>query len=186
MKLDPKVVFYLRHRRQIDEWVALRDQATSDADRYFRSLAPAFAEMADRLPGGVKTFVSLDEPKPKLFLFLPDWFKPSSDFPRAAIGFEWHRGRTHFDDAWDGVWVHAGYDKGDRLHNAIVKLLKATPGLITGMESEKWWPAWRSETPANSEYWNDLPGFADQVVRAVESHWGRFSAAVDQAVRETS
>jgi hypothetical protein len=52
MKVDPKVVFYLRHRRQIDEWVGLREQACSDADRFFRSMAPAFAEMAQVLPGG--------------------------------------------------------------------------------------------------------------------------------------
>jgi hypothetical protein len=134
----------------------------------------------------VSAFVSLDEPKPKLFLYLPDWLQPGADFPRAAIGFEWHRGKTRFDEAWDGVWVHAVYDKGERLHNAIIRVLKATPGLTTGMESEKWWPAWRSETPADAAYWDDLPKLAEQIIGAVASHWERFSGAVDRAVRQTA
>lgn len=186
MRLDPKVVFYLRHREQIDEWLGLQEQAVAEADRFFKSLAPAFTGMAATLDGKPAAFVSLDERKPKLFLHLPHWRVRGAEYPRVAIGLEWQSSKARFDQTWAGVWVGEASDTEGGIEHALDVALRSAPNLLDGFQRDKGWPAWRYEAPPDAEYWNDLPAFGRLLVGSLANHWTRFSTIVDAAVAGTA
>jgi hypothetical protein len=181
VKLDPKIIFYLRHRDQIDEWTALGERATAEADRYFKSLVPRIIALAERLPDALP-FIALNQACPQLFLYRASWRPSAVDAPRIAIGIEWRTTEIRFDEPYAGIWVNVPADKGARLGKAVMTAIKATPGITRGFETDRWWPVYRYETPSAPEFWTDLEGYAQELVIAVEEHWNNFAAVVDHAV----
>lgn len=183
MKLDPKVIFYLKHQNQIEEWIGLKARASTEADRFFRSLAPDVTQLTQSLGTDVKPFISLDEAAPKLFLHRTRWLADGGEWPRIAIGLEWRISKADFRGSWAGVWVHKELDKGNPLHAAVLKEMAKFPGSMDGFKSEPWWPVWRYEEPEDPEYWNNLMGYGHLLVKRIGEHWSRFEAIVERAIK---
>lgn len=54
---------------------------------------------------------------------------------------------------------------------------------IRGLESIPAWPVYQKENPLRSDYWNDLDGFREMIVRDVEDFWQTFHTTVEQVLQ---
>ena len=184
MKLDPRLVFYLKHRQQIDEWAELKKLLPEVVDEFFRSLSNPVREMAaaqDDAPDDV--YVSFEEHCPKIFLVRKTWSARRGSPPLLGIGLEWSRGNREFDASYTGIWVNQEMPEGVELRALLADAIKTAPG-AEDYKSSKWWAAWKYEQPFGDDFWDDLDDFQAQLVRAVEASWRLFSTVVDGVMEE--
>lgn len=187
---DERVLFYLRHQERIDEWAALAKDASELADQFLRSCERDISGVAAEFDADVRTFVSLNEPYPKLFLCRADWFPQTDDkeVPRAGIGIEWQRSAVTFagrgKTAYVGTWVQFQMPGGAALQNSVSRAIREA-GLVKEHQLETariWWPAYRWET-AKGEYWNDLSSYRSQLVDSLRFFWRTFEPIVSASLR---
>ena len=182
IELSAPIQFYLKHQAQIDEWAALAKEVPKLAHELYSSLAPALEERAASLEGAPLLHQRLDRSCSALFLFREGWRSDAT--PRAAIGLEWLRSSSGFRGSYSGVWIHQELPRGRELH-ALVKARIAATANQHGLQAERtWWAAWRYESPARDDFWNDLDGFARDLVEAIATWWTVFHRDVDAALAE--
>lgn len=181
---DERVLFYLRHQERIDEWAALAKEASEAAHQFLCSCQDDIVGLAREFGPDVRSFVSLDESYPKIFLYRSAWLL-DRDSPRAAIGVAWQRSRLSFSghgkSAFSGVWVDYRGEGGPKLHGAMGRAFKEA-GLLKEHKLEtqwNWWPAYRWE-PAQGEYWTDLSQYRAQIIDSVRFFWKTFEPIVCQ------
>lgn len=181
-RLDPKVAFYLKHRAQIDEWIGLRERGVEEANRFFRSLAPAVEDLARMLTDS-RSLISLEESHPKLFLYRSGWLDKAAGSPRVAIGLEWIARKALFDNAYSGVWVDVRIPGGKQLQKMLELALKSYRESEPAIQVEPWWPAWRYERPAAPDYWEHLDALRDQILTSLSRWWEGCADVVDRVAR---
>jgi hypothetical protein len=186
---DERVAFYLKHQQRIEEWAALAPDAQSAAQQFLRSCEPDLLTLAATLGPDLRSFVSLDEPWPKLFVCRSEWLTDadSSKSPWVAIGLEWQATEVtfggHKKSAYSGVWVNEEAPGGPQFRatlNAAFRDagLPSTPRLEW---SNEWWPVYRWE-PAQGDYWDDLRPYRSQLVDAVQFFWKNFEPTITSVV----
>jgi len=181
MKLDPRLVFYLKHRQQIDEWATLHKLLPTAVEEFFGSVAEPLRERLAGLEGEPILYVSPDEGAPKIFLAAPAWIPKHKDRPLVAIGLEWGRGNLEFDGAYTGIWANLDEEGGQDLHNRITAAITAL-GLLEGFETIKWWPARKYEIPNESKFWEDMDSFRKDLLNAIIEAWNRYFQVVDTTI----
>lgn len=184
MKVTEKVAFYLEHRRQIDEWAELRNNAVKAADVFFRNLSDPFSELATTLGPDVRVYPALDGNPPKFFFIRNGWLDPQHKTSPAAVAFEWHKGSAGFDRAYTGIWTH----KNDTpeylaLHTQLAQAIDRA-GLSKGKGEGRsvWWPIWYHEQPTGEAWWTDLSGFQEQLIETMRQRWMTLSPLIDAAL----
>lgn len=180
---DPRVVFYLRHQRLIDEWASVRSDAQDAAHRFFLSLDSDVAELAGRLEG-VEPEVR-DATYSRVCLFRPEWFAPTGEL-LVLVGLEWRRSDATFVDGTRllGVRVDAGVEAGRSLRPLVgdrVRHLRTNAGFP---ESTSYWAAYRDAPTPDGDYWDDLSGLREKLVDSIRLAWESFSAPIDEAFRD--
>jgi|HubBroStandDraft_6_1064221.scaffolds.fasta_scaffold927014_1 hypothetical protein len=97
MSLDnERVLFYFRHRDQIEEWAGLRGEAAVAVDEWMTQLGPDVEELAQSLGTDVKVYerVGTEQTYPSFRLVRAAWGFGDTDDPPASISLQWVRART--------------------------------------------------------------------------------------------
>lgn len=181
-RLGAKLVFYLEHKEEINEWLGLRKLEPAAADRFFKSLHEPLAARAGTLAGS--PHVSPGTGKWGQFVLYRDtWKRLGSDKPLAGIGLCWQiekRG-TRFARGLHGVWVNRDEVGFEVLREGVVAAL-APASLVAEWGGTEWWPVLKRIGPSNPKFWADLDGFADEIVDAVAEVWNATWELVDPVV----
>lgn len=188
MDLDPRLIFYLEHREQIDEWLQLPKLEAEAADHFFAGDVSDAIE-ARTLPGEPRCFRRHEVLYRKTFLHLEHWKPEEVVEPLLGIGLEW-KGGTGFFESIVGVWVDAGSDSGaflrQRIDDGLERLRNDLNGTLDGVRISRptqYWPLLAHVEPP-SRFWEDLPGLSDQIAEHVASLWSHTWEVADQAARE--
>jgi len=187
MTLDPRHIFYLRHREQIETWAALKKEVHREANRFFRSLAEPLEDLAADLGDGVMALPLLDGSWPKLFLVRQEWFGlyGPKEAISVAVGLEWAKSSSMFDSGYLGIWNNKDDSARYQELHAALKSAVGRPAIAAGAKSSAWWPVWHHERPQAPEFWNELPAFREQLLGRFRDAWECYAPAVDQAIRRT-
>lgn len=182
MKLDPPLVFFLKHRERIEGWYALRREIPDAAHAFLCSLAEPLQELAPSLPGPPVVLTFPKHRWPKLFLVRPSWQVPNRAWPRAAVGMEWDGKKVSFDTAYSGVWLDHESAQVDRLRKPLLDALASLRETGKFETQGSWWPAWRYEAPSREDFWEDLDGFRDELLERLGALWTEAAPLVDKAL----
>lgn len=176
--IDEKAAFYLRHRKEIEEWSALRSSAARLVDE---TLVSRFSDWSGDVDGTVRSTEDLlDGAWPRVYCARREWREQGL---RLAVVFEWNRSRLLGSSRapYLGVRVPNDQPQGKQLH----ELLKARrpalrdAGLVT---SSDYWPAWRwLEVPDDAEA---LPAYADRCATELEEAWTGLRDLLDEVARQ--
>lgn len=172
--MDAQLDFYWRHRRQIEEWAALRTEAR-------RALVELIREDADRLwtlAAEVDDVQVVDKPDVTLLgLTRPSWSTNGYD---VTIALGWNSGSllsgTGQGLPWAGVRV--GYD-GERrkvLSQRVRDAVDPHRRTLGWPEKQVPWPAWVYLEPSDAEGRED---FARRCISEVLLGWETLSPVID-------
>ncbi|MDP9398649.1 MAG: hypothetical protein M3P96_12910 [Actinomycetota bacterium] len=163
---DDPAHFYLRHRNQIEEWAALRDDAREVVDRALRRVEVPLRAFAEDVGGEVVVKDRWPRPWPALTVTLPHWRTTSVQL---SVGLAWDRRQllVPHDNEW--AWVGA-YLQGEekRLGTAVGERF-ARLADYHGYLREAGWPIWRYITPRPGPV--DLTDYGELVLGEVRSLW---------------
>lgn len=177
-KLEAPVEFYLKHRKDIEEWAQLKDREREAADRFFESVAAPLEERVAEISPQACVYSSFDEPCRKVFLCREEW--KDSGRPRVATGLEWVD-REGFRYYRLGVWVNREADPDQRLHNAVVERLERTDQ--PGQPRKTWWAS-KEEVRPGDRFWEDLPALRSRILDRIEKDWERCAPLLDEALQK--
>ena len=182
MKLDPPLVFFLKHRERIEGWYALGDAVPDAAHNFFCSLADPLRKLAPALPGPPRVLSFPKHRWPRHLLLRPSWQVDGRGWPRVAVSIEWDRKKAAFDTAYSGVWLQQDHPAAERLRLRLEEAL--LPVLEAGEFQAKAspWPAWRYEAPSREDFWEDLDGFRDELLERLGALWTEAAPLVDKAL----
>ena len=201
---SPKVLFYLEHRKQIEEWAKIRSQASDEMHRWLSSWAEVMEE--SDLDGDRHFFAHTEGTNsPKIFWYRKEWQarpehvgETGRPLSHTGIGFEWHRNNPHGKRGLHaGIFVQRriGPDKNQTLQNEVENLVNDAPAHAG---SRKWWPYYEflepvsevvservqsSDTPYEPEDLDEvLKEYRNQQIQLIEDLWGRYADRVSEAV----
>lgn len=179
---DDRVLFYLRHRADIEEWAALAGEASEAVDGYLRRLRPA---IENRLAGGeeerlVRRFLDGNH---RFLTGYERWPASKNGHWHISVALEWpkrttldHRGRCPYV----GVMVPQSHDAGKTLGAKFRELADDTRK-IHGWGTSPWWPVYRP-VAAPASYWENLDSYREQLLDAIDDTWEKFGLYIDEAL----
>jgi hypothetical protein len=180
--LPAPVIFYLKHREQIEEWRNLEKEASKLRHKFFSSVGKRFPDVAASLAGGATPFTRLQGGNPKLFLVKPEWHIEPEGPPRIAIGMEWPKNSADFGEVYCGVWVDNDHDEEKRLFGAAKETLEPVRNEHELLNDKTWWLAWQLIKPDAKDFWDHLDQFEEQLIEAIETRWVQCHGLVDKAL----
>jgi len=181
---DERVAFYLRNRKQLEEWFEIRAEAAAAMDEWLALLKPEVETLVAELAGDVELIASLGEEQqfPGFFLKRISW--PGTDRDATVlIGLQWSRGKTLLATG-SGPWV-------------VVRSEKATPvgsGLRDNDEftarrkerkdkSSQSWAAYGSVLPLPEEpFPEQADGYRRVLLDSIRQAWKAYADLVDKAL----
>lgn len=191
---DPKLIFYLERRKQIDEWGQLVNLEKAAANAFLRSLLPDVLDMSRERHPDVYVDHLAFESEEFIALWQPSWLSdPGPDdtpLPRVMVALGWWRG-VRFEVSGSGPFVglRVRASQYPELRRAVGTLVaegaigkQAFPGgnpLAAGG-----WVRYRSIPVATERYWDDLGPYRKALVGAVAEAWAVFADVVDTALPE--
>lgn len=195
--LSPKLVFYLQHRRQIDEWAALRDRVQTELCEWLYGWADAMEENPPESDAAL--FRSEEETRwVRLLWYRSRWGAPEDWYPRVGVGFGWQYRpqKTQFPEVRVGVRVDMdGYwPDNDRIRDELSRRVSEL-NLNKPDSNKTSWPFRRRLESIDSRF---HPGsdkqYESEVVRSIlrsyredaitEAHrvWEALADEIDEAV----
>ena len=187
---DSRVAFYVKHEKLIREWAGLEQECQALVHDYVVTCLDDLEDLARSL--GEDMFVwsdTKDAKVPKLLIHRRGW-TGTGGRPRVGIGLAWTHGKATFagpSRPYTGVYVDLTQDGGPSLHGELKSRLKLKGVLQrTGYQLGTEWATWRYEDAPEGEYWLDLQGYREQLVKAVREGWELMSEHVDMAVNPTA
>jgi hypothetical protein len=181
MKIDQKVVFYLKHKKQIDEWGNLGKRVPPLAHKFFASLFPLLEDRAAALPGNPKVAHELESNYPKLKLYDPRWTNSEGQL-LTFIGHEYYK-KTDFLNSYAGIWVDKVRDKSGLLHG-LIKGRVADRVSQHDLQYGSWWVIYRYQKPSSDNYWEHLDEFGAHIVDSICQYWTVFHQDTTDALAE--
>ena len=190
---DERICFYLRNREDIDQWCALRQEASRALDTFLQESADEIEALAAQLGDDVVTRANLRGGRGGSYIrfFRKGWIDGHK--VRAAIELGWRGSGAVFfpqprrEQAWVAVWVNRGARGGAELvvtarqeFSDRAKKLKLTSGSSTSSH-----PVWRYQSPRR-EFWKNLAPFRQQIIDDLQKFWDEFSGNLDDFLRESS
>ena len=182
---DEKVGFYLRHRNQLEEWIALREEAAAAIDEWLTSLTPDVETLAGELAGDVEFFASVekDDSFPCLFLKRSSWPGVGRD-TAVLVGLQWSRGKTLLISG-STTWVVVRSDR----KNAIGLALRHDQSFrqIRKRRNDRrtpWYAAFGSVLP-KGPFPEDAEGYRVEILDSIRQAWEAYAGVIDEVI-ETS
>ncbi len=180
MKLeDERVRFYLKHRAQIEEWIAIRDEAAAAIDEWLAGLQHDVEALGIEL-GNVQVEPGLDEDDawPGFWLKRPSWPDDA-----VFVGLEWHRRHTMLcaDSAPAvGVWSEKSTMVGQSLRqNDQFQAARSR----RRDKASAWWPAYRYLLPV-APFPADADNYRRTLVESLRDAWNAYAGEIDRALAE--
>lgn len=166
---DEPVRFFLRHRRQIEEWA----QLATDAKRLAHQVMIAVGnQLENNPPAGSEVLADTDGHYHARLLYRPDWLGDDGR-PVVAAGLVWHATSVDFRPGgnWVGIWRGRRRDPDP----VVDDLRSALAGLASnlGLKSKGWseWPMYKRAPAPSGEFWDDLRPWLHELDDAVRSIW---------------
>jgi hypothetical protein len=183
-KLDEPVCFYLRHQKQIEEWAALGKRVRTEAQDFFTTLVEPLDARAADLDGNPSLYRDLDPASYSTFgLLKPFWQHTGQPKPLVSVCMQWHRS-SDFTNSYTGIRVEKELDEEQRLKTEIQRLLEEKK-VLGDFNKGNSFPVYKYQEPAQAEYWQDLDGFAEQIIETLCTQWDLFLPIIDQALVNT-
>jgi hypothetical protein len=172
---DEPVKFYLRHRVQIEQWAALRNDAAKAMDDWLERLGPRVQAVA---PHAVLRTAIKDTDYPSFRLVDPSWGFDDARDPPASICLEWVRGRT-----WlvKGQTPYVGLrTPKDGPLTATLRARAEDARKQPGDLQSPWWAAYRHVAPP-PQFPDDADAYADVLAAQLADVWQRYAGLVPGA-----
>lgn len=175
---DERVRFYLRHRQQIEEWAALRSEATSAIDAWLGEMGSDVADLD--LGADVELqVVRADEQAYPAFRFTrTTWGRAPHVL---SVGLEWQRGKTVLSDAsapYVGVRAPQSEPIGValRAHEALTETRSRRRD-----RASIWWPAY-CYVPAPIAFPEGADEYRQSLLAQLRSVWDAYAPLIDLVV----
>jgi len=182
MKLDPKVIFYLTNKDQIDEWYNLSVRAADAAHKFFCDIAPDVEDLSIKLDGNPIMGTDFEDPWPGIYLYQKNWFDKTLDYPFIAIMFYWNRKNASFTNTWCGVWINQEMKDYEKFKPILFEAIKKTAPKNKFIERYTGeWAIYRNEKPKAKLYWDNLDDYKTQILSSLEENCNLFWSAMDKA-----
>ncbi|WP_430788090.1 PD-(D/E)XK nuclease family protein [Actinoplanes sp. G11-F43] len=176
---DDKTKFYLRHRSQIEEWAALRDEAVKEVEAAVElgmdSIDPAILAKADYGWTSNAAYTTYE-------LTRPAWQLGAL---QATIALQWHGPGLLIDgdSTWPYVGVRIYHAKSlakDRLAKLLTERLEEHAVKLGWNHSQiaQGWLWWRFVKPTGSD--EELESLTETCRNAVEDGWRTLSGPLDE------
>lgn len=191
--VDERLIFYLKRRKQIDEWAKLAEVEMSAARKFLRDLTPDLRGMAEGLGHpGISVEHLLLSGSEKLGLWQPNWLHAASGsgeaLPRVLIAMGWSK-TVRFGVPGFGPYVglRLGSSGDSEFRSELGRLVherglgtKTFPaGKPRGIDA---WVRYRYLSATNDRYWEDLGPFRKSLVDAVRDAYREFAPVVDEVL----
>lgn len=176
---DAKAWFYLDHRRDIEAWVALRDDAAEVLHAHLLALEPAVRSMADELGCEMETADVPDGAWPRFGLWRPSW--QTAGVRDLSVVIEWELDALLVPGAncWPFVGVRSEVvDKDKQRWSELVAALTPARAQLRA-EKSKPWPLWRYEEPPAEAEGVDPEAIALGLLRSLRQVWDVAAPALD-------
>lgn len=181
MKLDPRIVFYLKHQKQIDEWHGIRSDLHAAAFQFYSSLVDRLDEAITRLEGNPQLFPKLDKSPPVILISRDFWAdKAKRKRPIAAVGFEWPKQTATFQNSCIGIRLEKDHELYPQLWEKICSQLRRS-GIAEQHKRTEQWPAWKYVPVLEGDYWNDLDLLGENVIAQILESWRVFEPIISKA-----
>lgn len=192
---DPKLIFYLERRKQIDEWALLQNLEKATAIEFVRSLQPDIQAVAGELEPDLYVDNFMLEGAEHIAVWRPSWLAaPSGEegpLPQAMVAIAWYK-TIRFEGAGLGPFVGLRVRSSQHveLRRSLGQLV--TDGGIGGQAfpagtplGRSTWVRYRSISVTSERYWEDLGPYRKELVGAVAEAWRHFADVVDVALQST-
>lgn len=178
--IDEKAAFYLRHRKEIEEWSALRSSAARLVDE---TLVTRFSDWSGDVDGTTRSTADLlDGAWPRVYCARREWRERGL---RLGVVLEWNRSRLlgASQAPYLGIRVPSDQPQAKRLRE-LLKLQRAALRAAGLVNASDFWPAWR---------WLDVPDdatalaeYADRCATELEEAWADLRDLLDEVAAQTS
>lgn len=180
--VDAKAWFYLNHRRDIETWVALRDDASQLVDRYLVALAPTFEELAVELDAEPELGDDLESGQwPTLGLRRQAW--RHLGVADLSVVIEWERPRLLKPgrNQWPFVAVRMPRTQEDqrRRREVIHAVGSIHAQLKSGRKADVPWPYYRYVMPPADAPALDPAAFAGSLIASFRELWDAAAPVLD-------
>ena len=175
---DQRVIFYLKHRLQIEEWLSVKKDLAAVAHEFYGSLRE---EVLNQVPSDVVVGDVIEPDNNGLFqLRKRDWIEGG---PAVELGWN-PRTRLEFsnrDWVWCGIWADSESPCFQYLRDA-----RERPGTkgYPEFNARYGYPMYRHLPCPEGKFWEDhrLEAYGKSVVQAVLQGWDDLAPLVDEAL----
>lgn len=178
---DERLRFYLRHRSQIEEWIALGREVRAATLELFESFQPDMTELAASMGSDIECQYVGQGGWPRYSFSRISWPRLPLE-PLVAITLECTKDRVdpgHDNPPYIGVRVVGP------IGAAVAESLKQQVSTLQGKykRSSPIWPLYRP-LPATSgpDWWLDIPGWRAELLQQVAESWNDLEPHVTAAL----
>lgn len=192
---DPKLVFYLERRNQIDEWAKLADVEKAVAHQFMLSLLSDTFQFARTQDPEIGVDHLILEGEQLVALWRQSWLPSDatgdSPIPRAMVAIGWWK--TVRFDVINAPWVglRMGSSRNVALRRAVGQIVAERAvgqnAFPVGKPLGKGvWVRSRSVPVTTEHYWKDLMPYRSSLLNAVSEAWHDFADVVDTALQDAA
>lgn len=178
---DDRLRFYLQHQEQIDEWAALRGEASATLDQWLRAQAETLEGLAADLNASLSR-PRANEKWPAFYLHQRSWRSVPGQ-PRVTIGIQWESKKvllTGPTTPYVGVCWPERKEKPESYRH--FRELTETIRKERKDRATQGWAAFR-HLSAEGAYWEDLGPYGELVERELRAAWQDYLPAIEEALR---
>jgi hypothetical protein len=182
---DERIQFFLRHHRLIRQWAAIESEVREVINEFLQGFANFAENKQYSATDSWKIYQNLDNSRPTIIRFLPEWVEAEGTQPRAGIALKWYKKSVNLlstpHSPFIGVWVNPKQRENrilqDRLQESWRHYAKAYD-----FSSEIWWPAYKYIPPRDEEFWKDLETYRTLLEEEFEQTWELFAPIVSETL----
>lgn len=181
---DEKVQFYFRHRDQLDEWLALRQEAAAAIDEWLTALRPDVESLVAELGEDVELIVALEDAWPSLYVKRSAWPGKTRADATALIGFQWARGKTLLGTS-SAPYVGVVCDRTTSIGRALREDVQFQQTRRDRKDRQTaWWPA-LGYVLAEEPFPERADEYRRVLLKSIGDVWNAYSSTVDGALSKT-
>lgn len=180
---DPTLRFFFEHRKRIEEWYALRDEARALTRELLLEAGQSITP-----PEGSSRFIDDEGGYMSVLLYRDRWWDQARRKPATGVGFGWGRDPNietphEAGGPWYGIW-RGSTDKADplpaRLREACGSTLEERG--LTRSSKWAWFPSWEVLPQPKPGWYDDLPGWADMTSQLVLDLYGNLADRIERVL----
>ncbi len=182
---DERVRFYLRHRERIEEWAALKKEATAALDEWLDGLRPMIAETTQALGVQLNARIDPDEEWPTYQLVRPTWPLHDSGQPRVCVALQWHRWSVTLgpgEPPYVGVVCRNADPLGLALRSSDAM---KTARLARNHRTTSWYAALGYVLPG-PEVPDSFDEYRDKLIEELSLAWRAYAPVIDVVLANTA